>query len=82
MPDAEGAHTRLLASLSQEIDVAAKQFVSELLIHFGDEPHLQNHVVQASKQLCLQQATQESCATEMSSERCSVQGSSCKQIVE
>mmetsp|Transcript_9128 Transcript_9128/g.21674 ORF Transcript_9128/g.21674 Transcript_9128/m.21674 type:complete len:557 (-) Transcript_9128:162-1832(-) len=32
-----------------EIDVSAKQFVSELVIHFGDEPQLANHIVQASK---------------------------------
>ena len=40
--------------------MSAKQFVSELVIHFGDEPQLANHIVQASKHLGLQSdATQE-----------------------
>ena len=33
--------------------MSAKQFVSELVIHFGDEPQLANHIVQASKYLGL-----------------------------
>jgi len=38
-----------LYSTCVDIDVAAKQFVSELLIHFGDEPQLSKHILQASK---------------------------------
>eukprot|EP00439_Symbiodinium_sp_Y106_P075014 s833_g14.t1 len=38
-----------LMDTGYEIDVSAKQFVSELVIHFGDEPQLANHIVQASK---------------------------------